>query len=104
MPKDAVKQVDRLLSNQGIEVERYFDCRVPHVIGERELVRVTIDWTKFPSDDHATLSLSLLTGQSRAMPLLWRTVRVSELKSGRPAIEDALLCRLYDTVPRRGLR
>lgn len=100
MPKHAVKQVDRLLSNQGIEVDRYFDYWVPHVIGERESVRVAMDWTEFPSDDQATLSLSLLTGQGRAMPLLWRTVRVSTLKSGRPAIEDALLCRLYDTVPK----
>jgi len=99
IPKHAVKQVDRLLSNQGIEVDRYFEYWVPHVIGENTAVRVAVDWTEFDADGQATLTLSLLTGQGRAMPLLWHTVRLSELKTGRPAVEDALLCRLYDVVP-----
>lgn len=33
------------------------------------------------------------------MPLLWRAVRSSELTEGRPAVEDALLYRLYDVLP-----
>lgn len=98
-PKHAVKQVDRLLSNQGIEVDRYFEYWVPHLIGEETSVRVAMDWTEFADDGQATLSLSLLTGQGRSMPLLWRTVRLSELEDGRPAVEDALLCRLHDVVP-----
>lgn len=98
-PKHAVKQVDRLLSNQGIEVDRYFEYWVPHLVGEREAVRVAMDWTEFPDDGQATLSLSLLTGQGRAMPLLWQTVRLDQLQGGRPAVEDALLCRLYDVMP-----
>lgn len=99
MPKHAVKQVDRLLSNQGIDVEHYFAYWVPHVIGEERVIRVAMDWTEFDADAQATLTLSLLTGQGRAMPLLWRTVRPAQLTQGRPAIEDALLCRLYDVVP-----
>ena len=98
-PKHAVKQVDRLLSNQGIEVDRYFEYWVPHLVGDSTSVRVAMDWTEFPADGQATLSLSLLTGQGRSMPLLWRTVRVAELDNGRPAVEDALLCRLYDVMP-----
>ena len=99
MPKHAVKQVDRLLSNQGIEVDRYFEYWVPYLVGENEAIRVAMDWTEFKDDGQATLALSLLTGQGRSMPLLWRTVRLSELDAGRPAVEDALLCRLYDVVP-----
>jgi Transposase DDE domain len=99
MPKHAVKQVDRLLSNRGIEVNRYFAYWVPHVIGEQTSIRVAMDWTEFDADGQATLALSLITGQGRAMPLLWRTVRPSELVGGRPAIEDALLCRLYEVLP-----
>ena len=98
-PKHAVKQVDRLLSNQRIEVDRYFQYWVPHVIGENTAVRVAMDWTEFDADGQATLALSLLTGQGRSMLLVWRTVRLSELESGRPAVEDELLCRLYDVVP-----
>ncbi len=98
-PKHAVKQVDRLLSNQGIEVERYFEYWVAHLIGENTAVRVAMDWTEFDADGQATLALSLLTGQGRSMPLLWRTVRLSQLEAGRPAVEDELLCRLYDVLP-----
>jgi hypothetical protein len=98
-PKHAVKQVDRLLSNQGIKVDRYFEYWVPHLIGENTAVRIAMDWTEFDLDGQATLALSLLTGQGRSMPLLWRTVRLSELEAGRPAVEDELLCRLYEVVP-----
>lgn len=98
-PKHAVKQVDRLLSNQGIEVDRYFEYWVPHVIGASTAVRVAMDWTEFDADKQATLALSLLTGQGRSMPLLWRTVRPAELEAGRPAVEEELLCRLYDVIP-----
>jgi hypothetical protein len=99
MPKHAVKQVDRLLSNQGIDVDRYFSYWVPYLIGDNTAIRVAIDWTEFDADGQATLSLSLLTGQGRSMPLLWQTVRLSELKDGRPSVEDALLCRLHDVIP-----
>lgn len=92
IPKHAVKQVDRLLSNQGIEVDRYFIYWVPYVIGDNTAIRVAIDWTESDADGQATLSLSLLTGQGRSMPQVWQTVRLSELKNGRPAVEDTLLC------------
>lgn len=42
-PKHAVKQVDRLLSNQGIDVDRYFAYWVPHVIGKQTRIRVAMD-------------------------------------------------------------
>jgi len=98
-PKHAVKQVDRLLSNQGIEVDRYFEYWVPYVIGNSESLRVAMDWTEFPDDDQATLSLSMVTGQGRSMPLLWKTVQLAGLAGGRPSVEDALPCRLYDVTP-----
>ena len=99
IPKHAVKQVDRLLSNQGIDVERYFAYWVPYVVGEQSSVRVAMDWTVFDSDSQSTLALSMLTGQGRSIPLLWKTVRQSEYESKATAIEDALLCRLYDVIP-----
>jgi hypothetical protein len=103
-PKHAVKQVDRLLSNQGVDVQRYFEYWVPYIIGERRSIRVALDWTAFDGDGHETLALSLLTGQGRSMPLLWKTARKEDLKrakgapSKRSDLEDALLCRLYDVV------
>ena len=72
--KHAVKQVDRLLSNDGIDVWDSFARWVPHQIGKHREILVAMDWTDFDNDDQATLVLSLVTGHGRAAPLLWLTV------------------------------
>jgi hypothetical protein len=58
--------VDRLLSNDGIDVWDSFASWVPHQIGERRDILVAMDWTDFDHDDQATLVLSLVTGHGRA--------------------------------------
>jgi hypothetical protein len=99
LPKHAVKQVDRLLSNQKVDVWDYFAYWVPYLIGGREEVVVALDWTMFDRDDQATISLSLLTDHGRATPLLWKTVKRSELKGRQTSHEDALLVRLREVLP-----
>src|SRR4051794_38875990 len=69
--KHAIKQVDRLLSNHGIDVWESFARWVPHQIGARQEALVAMDWTDFDHDDQATLVLSLVSGHGRAAPLLW---------------------------------
>src|SRR5271154_25117 len=49
--KHAIKQVDRMLSNNGIDVWDSFARWVPHQIGERRDVLVAMDWTDFDHDD-----------------------------------------------------
>src|SRR6202044_2847775 len=49
--KHAIKQVDRLLSNDGIDVWDSFARWVPHQIGERRDILVAMDWTDFDHDD-----------------------------------------------------
>jgi len=97
--KHAIKQVDRLLSNDGIDVWDSFTRWVPHQIGERREILVVMDWTDFDHDDQATLVLSLVTGHGRAAPLLWLTVCKEELKNQRNGYEDACLQRLSEVVP-----
>lgn len=97
--KHAIKQVDRLLSNEGIDVWDSFARWVPHQIGERQDILVAMDWTDFDHDDQATLVLSLVTGHGRAAPLLWLTVWKEELKNHRNDYEDACLRRLSELVP-----
>jgi hypothetical protein len=97
--KHAVKQVDRLLSNDGIDVWDSFARWVPHQIGGRRDILVAMDWTAFDHDDQATLVLSLVTGHGRAAPLLWLSVWKDELKKQRNDFEDACLRRLADLVP-----
>src|SRR5918912_4645131 len=97
--KHAVKQVDRLLSNDGIDVWSSFAHWVPHQIGTRRAILVAMDWTAFDHDDQATLVLSLVTGRGRAAPLLWLSVWKDELRNRRNDFEDACLRRLADLVP-----
>jgi hypothetical protein len=59
--KHAIKQVDRLLSNRGVEVWTYFACWVLYVIGERKAVVVAVDWTDFSADSQVTIALHCVT-------------------------------------------
>ena len=97
--KHAIKQIDRLLSNTGIEVSACFEYWVPYVIGERQAIEVAFDWTDFDHDNHATLALNLITGHGRATPLLWQSVDKSTLKGRRNDYEDQLLMRFKEVVP-----
>ena len=97
--KHAIKQVDRLLSNNGIDVWDSFARWVPHQIGTRRDILVAMDWTDFDHDDQATLVLSLVTGHGRAAPLLWISVWKEELTNQRNDFEDACLRRLAELIP-----
>lgn len=97
--KHAIKQVDRLLSNAGIDVERCFAYWVPQLIGQRQEVLVALDWTDFAADGQATIALHLVTAHGRATPLLWKTVDKSTLKHHRNDYEDELLQRFKDVLP-----
>ena len=97
--KHAVKQVDRLVGNERLDVWAYFALWVPHVVAERREIVVALDWTDFARDGQATVSLNLLTGHGRAIPLVWRTVRSDELKDRRNGYEDSVLERLKETLP-----
>lgn len=97
--KHAIKQVDRLLSNNGIDVWDSFARWVAHQIGERRDILVAMDWTDFDYDAQSTLALHLVTGHGRAAPLIWLTVWKDELKNQRNDFEDACLRRLAELVP-----
>ena len=97
--KHAIKQVDRLLSNQGIVVWDMFAAWVTQVVGQRKAIVVAMDWTDFDADDQTTLALNLVSNHGRATPLLWLTVLKGELKDGRNDFEDLCLARLAEILP-----
>jgi hypothetical protein len=99
MTKHAIKQVDRLLSNEGIDVDAALCHWVPYVIGSRSSINVAMDWTDFDADGHATIMLSLLTRHGRATPLLWLTVETSTLKNRRNDYEYHVLTSLAEALP-----
>lgn len=79
--KHAVKQVDRLLSNEKLIVWDCFTSIVPYVIGARKEIVVAMDWTEFDKDKQATIAINLVTSHGRATPLLWKTVSKKNLKN-----------------------
>ncbi|MEE3504095.1 transposase [Acidiphilium acidophilum] len=97
--KHAIKQVDRMLSNESIDVWESFARWVPHLVGSQTDIVVAMDWTDFDGDDQATLALNLVSSHGRAMPLLWLSMWKDELKDQRNAIEDTCLRRLSEVVP-----
>ena len=97
--RHAVKQVDRLLSNTGIDVWRLFSSWVPFVVAERTEIVAALDWTDYDADDHSTLVLSMITSHGRATPLLWKTATKSEIQGGRNEHEDVLLERFREVLP-----
>lgn len=60
------KQVDRLLSNPGLNVWDLFAHWVPHVLGASREIVVALDWTAFDADAHATIALHLVTRHGRS--------------------------------------
>ena len=97
--KHGVKQVDRLLSNKKLDVWEAFEWWVPHVVGARKEVTVSLDWTSFAADGQEVVALSMTTRHGRSTPLVWRTVPASELKGNRNDFEDSVLKRLREVVP-----
>jgi hypothetical protein len=97
--KHAVKQVDRLLSNDGIDIDAVLPHWVRHVTGSRTDIKVAMDWTDFDADKQATIMLSLITGHGRATPLVWLTVDTVTLRNHRNEYEYQVLVRLADMLP-----
>jgi hypothetical protein len=97
--KHATKQVDRLLSNKGIDLGRLFTPWIRQAIGEDRDIVVAMDWSDFDANDQSTLMLSLVTTYGRAQPLLWLTVYKAELAGRRNEFEDVCLTRLKEALP-----
>lgn len=93
--RHGVKQVDRYLSNQGIDVEALTPEWARFVIGSRTAVQLVVDWTDFEPDDQTTLCACVVTTHGRATPLAWKTYKKSTLTDGaRSEAEHALIERL----------
>ena len=97
--KHAIKQVDRFLSNQGIDVWTMFPLWIKALVGERRKLVIAMDWTDFDADDQTTLVFSLISNHGRATPLLWFSVFKAELEGKRNDIEDMCLVRLKEALP-----
>lgn len=97
--KHAVKQVDRLVGNEGVDVWALFATWVPYVVAERTEIWVSLDWTHFELDEQYTLCLSLITSHGRTTPLMWLSGEKGGIAGHRIQWEEKLLRRLREVLP-----
>lgn len=96
--KHGVKQIDRLLSNEGIDIWSLFEQWVRFVVGERKELVVALDWTDFDADGHSTLAAYLITSHGRATPLLWKSFEKATIKTRRNEYEYSVIERLHECL------
>jgi len=99
-PRHGVKQVDRYLSNKGIDLEALFPTWATFVLGSRREVVLALDWTEFDADDHSTLCAYVITTHGRATPLCWKTYKKSTVTDGkRSEYEITLIEQIARAIP-----
>lgn len=101
-PRHAITQVDSWLSNRQLLREDIARCWVRFVVAARQELLVNVDWTELEDSDQSMIVLGTHTTPGRSPPLVWKTVRRSELKEQRNAHEDERLCLLADVLPEGG--
>lgn len=97
--KHSVKQIDRLLSNDGVRLSELFPSWIRYVVSQRKEIVIALDWTDFEPDDHSTICAYLVTRHGRATPLVWKTVRKSTMAGKRNSYELELLDTLGQALP-----
>lgn len=98
-PKHCVKQFDRLLSNEALQVEEIFPAYVTRVVGSRKEIVVALDWTDYDDQGQTVLALSLVCEHGRATPLVWKTYEKRSLKDRRNQYEDEVLWAAANAIP-----
>lgn len=97
--KHAIKQVDRLIGNKGLNIQGLTPGWISHSLRDLREAKVNIDWTDFDSDDQAMVVIALQTGRGRSAPLLWKTVSKAALKDRMREYEISLLEELRLSAP-----
>src|SRR5918998_79774 len=82
LPKHAVKQVDRLLSNPRIEAWDVFASWVPEMVGPRKDIVVAMDWTDFDADGQTRSAAEWVGQGGRARKLRDAAVTAAQCPVG----------------------
>lgn len=100
-PKHAIKQVDRLLSNNKFQVWEVAQQWIEEILSSRKEVVIALDWTTFDQDKHQMLAAYLVTNHGRARPLFWKTFTQSEYESAYYECLESALKKLRELIPRQ---
>jgi hypothetical protein len=104
--KHAIKQVDRLLSNQGVQDWDLFAPWVRHAVSAREKIVVAIDWTDFDADNQTKGSPAYHCDFLTVDDAAFTAFRGREGRSGGSCVSSATPSRtmpLFDPHPRQSL-
>jgi len=103
-PKHQIKQVDRLLGNTKLNVREELPVYVRWIVGVRKSIVVSLDWTSFSNDNQSCIMVNLVTTHGRSTPLVWKTVKDSQLKHRRNSYEREVLQLLSDSLSDSGVQ
>ena len=97
--KHGTKQIDRLLSNKGIDIWQLSKNWAHHLAGQSKSLMLALDWSAFADDKQSMLSLNIVSSKGLSVPILWKSVDNSRIKYNRARYEDELLSRLKGILP-----
>jgi hypothetical protein len=98
-PRQALNQVDRLLSHPKPMRADGARCWVRFGVAERTALVVNCEWTAFEASAQSMLVLGTQTEHGRSPPLGWKTVARAALTDQRHAPADELLGLLTAVLP-----
>jgi hypothetical protein len=96
-PKHRIKQVDRFLGNENVEVEDWCKALLLTVIGDRRSIRIAVDWTKIGPWPVLVASVVI---QRRGIPVYWATCDWRKLARSQNAFEESFLSVLRTIIPK----
>ncbi len=99
--KHAIKQIDRLLSNEALDMLMLLSAWVKFRLAGKSSVKVAMDWTDFDEQDHTTLSISIVSSAGRADSLYWKTFQKSQSKGKKVKWEQTCIEEFANMVPAR---
>ena len=97
--KHGIKQVDRLVGTDKVNMEELFRELCHRVVEKRKEILVSLDWTEYDYTDQSRVTINMITSHGRATPLVWLTAVKSEMKSRRSKYEKKVLRLLKASVP-----
>ncbi len=90
--------MDRLLSNDEINLDATPHHWVRHAVGARANLKVEMYWTDFDCGEQTMIMQLLMTGHSRTTPLAWLKADIAMRKNCGDEYEYEVLAHMADLL------
>ena len=98
LPKSGIGQLNRMLGNDGLNLDTLQKCHIGFVVGKRRELVLAMDWTEFDNDGQSCLAVYAVSDHGRATPLAWRTYYKSTMKGHQKQYEYDMVERLHEIL------